>query len=192
MFIGIGIALMSMILPKTALSLVAGAMFGTAVGASLMFIIASVAAAMNYFIGRWWLYRSIQIRICKEESGSILKAVSQVGRDAGFGLHFLIRLAPIPTMLISYTMGAVGARFGPFLLAAIVGGVPQILWVHSGSVMSDVGAANQNLLRLISGIVALGVGITISVIVPKLVSSRIKMTSHQTDSEEMGDTSYSD
>lgn len=174
LFVFLAIASMSMVLPKTAVSISAGFLFGTQTGFAIMLLVATIAAALNFAIGHWWLHDSILRRSEQDERNPTLKAIRSVGKEAGFGFHFLVRLAPVPTMVISYTMGAIGAKKTPFLAAAMAGAIPQVLWVHCGSVMRTLGDSAQSSARLISGVVALVAGVLIAVIVPRMVVARIK------------------
>jgi uncharacterized membrane protein YdjX (TVP38/TMEM64 family) len=177
LFVVCGIALMSMLLPKTAVSLAAGALFGTQLGSLLLLLIAVTAALLNYAIGRWWLHDAILTRLQREsETGaaSWARAVRELAADAGLGFHLLIRLAPIPTMLISYAMGAAGARLLPFAGAAALAVIPQMLWVHSGTLLSVSSDGPLSEARWISGIMSLTAAIGISYVVPHAAMRRIR------------------
>ena len=181
MFVLTGIPLMSTLLPKTALSLVAGALFGTLVGSGLMLMIAVAAAILNYAIGRWWLHDSILRRLevqSRADNRSWPRAVHRLAADSGLGFHLLIRLSPIPTMLISYAMGAVGARRVPYLSAAALAVIPQMLWIHGGTLIRAAGENTNSDLHWISGGLALLAAIAISVIVPRGAMRRIREISH--------------
>jgi uncharacterized membrane protein YdjX (TVP38/TMEM64 family) len=179
-FVLISIVLMSFLLPKTAVSLMAGALFGFALGSVLMVLIAVSAAALNYAIGRWWLHDSIleTLRRKDQQSDDLhptwIHAVRDLAADAGFGFHLLIRLSPVPTMVISYSMGAVGSRVRPYLLAAAVAIVPQSLWVYSGSAAATMSDPAASPLRWVSAIVSLLVAIWISIIVPREAMKRLR------------------
>lgn len=144
-----GIASMSLLVPKTVVSVAAGALFGTTLGCLLMLIIAVAAAALNYAIGRRWLHASLShasatgvpqtAAMWLQTPAMWLRAVQGVAAEAGFRFHFLVRLTPIPTTLISYAMGASGSRVRPFLLAAAVAVIPQSLWVHGGTAATLAG-----------------------------------------------------
>ncbi len=168
---------MSMLLPKTAISLAAGALFGTLLGSFLMLLIAVTAAVLNFAIGRWWLHDAILARLQRaSETGAVpwAGAVRDLAADAGLGFHLLIRLTPIPTMLISYAMGAAGAKLLPFAGAAALAVIPQMLWVHSGTLMSVSSDGQLGEARWISGIITLIAAIGISCVVPRAAMRRIR------------------
>lgn len=176
-FILTGIAMISVLVPKTIVSITAGALFGTALGSALMLIIAVLAAALNYSIGHWWLRESIDERIALGGSHNRIiwaRAIRDTAREAGFGFHFLMRLSPLPTTVISYAMGASGSRLCPFLLAAAVAVIPQMLWVHSGTAVSLLNEPDPSALRWASIGVSVTAAIIISSIVPRVAARRVQ------------------
>ncbi|MFK8113434.1 MAG: TVP38/TMEM64 family protein [Rubripirellula sp.] len=180
LFAVLGIAAMTVLIPKTLVSITAGALFGTGVGSALMLLVAIMAAALNYSIGRWWLHDSITRRLSRPQSEATtdsftwLQAVAGVAADAGFQFHLLIRLLPIPTTLISYTMGATGSKKRPFFLAAAVAVIPQMLWVHGGTAASMIDEPSGSRLRWLSIFVSIFAAVAISLIVPKQAMKRVQ------------------
>ena len=179
-FVLTSILLMSVLLPKTAISLAAGALFGTLVGSGMMLIIAVTAAVLNYSIGRWWLHDFILQRL---ESASrdvpasqtkLLRTMRDLASEAGFGFHLLVRLAPIPTMLISYLMGAGGAKLRPFVAAAAVAVIPQTLWVHGGSAASLIHDPNASPAAWLSVGVSVSAAVVLSFIVPRVALQKMR------------------
>ncbi|MGB7327443.1 MAG: VTT domain-containing protein [Rubripirellula sp.] len=176
-FVVMAVVLMSVMVPKTVMSVAAGAMFGTVMGSGLMLLIAVLAATINFFIGRWWLADTIDRRIQTEsQTGEILQLARSMAGEAGFGFHFLLRLTPVPTMVISYLMGACGGRYLPFIAAAAAGVIPQTLWVHSGSAVAMVGDAQSDQLRWFSIALSIIGALAVSFIVPRRAVQRLKQT----------------
>ncbi len=178
MFVAVAVPLMSILVPKTAVSVTAGALFGTALGSALMVVIAVTAAGTNYAIGRWWLRESIDRMLAdrsqrSDEEETLKQAIAETAADAGFALHLMIRLSPVPTMIISYSIGAVGGRLRPYLAAAAVAVIPQMLWVHSGTAASLGHDQNPSTLRWISIGLSVMMAIAISVIVPRKAMQRL-------------------
>lgn len=129
-FVAAGASLIAAFVPKTAVSISAGALFGTGLGSLLMIFVATIAAAVSYSLARW-LARD---RVAAWSVGRPpWEAVRRVAGEGGFRLQLMLRLAPVPTMLISYACGAAGARLAPFLSAAAVAVLSQVPWVHSGA-----------------------------------------------------------
>ena len=181
-FVLAGVLLMTVLVPKTVVSIAAGALLGTSVGSLAMLIIAVSAAALNYSIARWWLFESISRKISETEQyggAAWMRAVRDLAADAGFRFHLLVRLAPIPTTLISYTMGASGSKLRPFLLAAAVAVIPQILWVHGGTAATMIDDPNVSGLRWVSIVVSVLAAIAISVMVPHEAMKRVRQRNRQ-------------
>ncbi|MAI72123.1 MAG: hypothetical protein CMM01_14600 [Rhodopirellula sp.] len=178
LFMLCGVAAMTVLVPKTAVSLSAGAIFGTLTGGTLMLFIAVIAASLNYCIARWWLHEAICTKLARERqnrSSNRLRAIHNLAADAGFLFHLMVRLTPIPTTLISYTMGASGSRLGPFLSAAAVAVGPQLLWVQSGAsaaIIADGSASTTHWVAVIASVVA---AILTSILVPKMALQQIKL-----------------
>ena len=123
--------LMSTCVPKTAMSLTMGSLYSMPVACVMVLSVATTAAAINYGIGRWWM-GTWQIENHSgddADKAAWLRAIVRWGHRAGFATHFLIRMSPVPTMVISYACGGVRARFGPFIAAAAVAAVTQWVWV---------------------------------------------------------------
>ena len=174
-FVFLGIVLMSILLPKTIVSITAGALFGTYLGGCLMLVIAVSAAACNYSIGRWWLSDSIRRRLdTSADTAGWAHAIRDVAAEAGFGFHALIRLAPVPSMLISYCMGAVRAKIIPFMSAALLGVIPQLLWVHGGSIAQAGPSTADGPYRWLGPAVSIIAGITVGIVVPREAMRRIR------------------
>lgn len=174
-----GILSLTLLVPKTVVSITAGALLGTVIGSLAMLVIAVAAAALNYSIARWWLFDSICHSLSQTGQGgrfAWLRAVRDLAAEAGFCFHLLMRLSPVPTTLISYTMGASGSRLQPFLLAAAVAVIPQTLWVHGGTAATMINDAEVSGLRWLSTVVSVLAAGAVSVIVPKEAMKRIKLS----------------
>jgi uncharacterized membrane protein YdjX (TVP38/TMEM64 family) len=189
LFIVTGTLLMTMMMPKTMVSLAAGALFGTQDGCPIMLVTAVTAAALNYTIGKYWIgaggyfysNRSSldpQRDVGEDRDASIEppiswpRAAGQLAQDAGFGIHLLVRLSPVPTTIISYSMGAAGARFVPYVAAAAVAVVPQLLYVHAAAMAVD---SEQSLhFRWISSVLSLSVATLVSLALPPIAIRRLK------------------
>jgi len=183
MFVLASVVMMSMLFPKTAVSLVAGALFGTLVGSGLMMVIAVAAAWLNYGIGRWWLHDAVLRQLRRFDTRAVAKSPSrlrvlhmarEMAVDAGFGFHLLMRLSPVPTMMISYLMGASGARIKPYLAAAAVAVIPQTLWVHGGSAVSLVQNTEAAWWQWASVIVSVVTAVVLSLWIPRAAMIRMQ------------------
>jgi len=175
-----GVTSMSLMMPKTMVSLTAGALFGTALGCPLMLLTAVTAAGLNYAIGKHWIgsgtdptEESLAMeQLSSEEALTWREAIRRLARDAGFGLHLLVRLSPLPTTLISYSMGVARARFTPYVLAATVAVFPQFLYVHAASMATATGSDDR--YRWVSSALSLSLAVTVSLTLPRVALRRLR------------------
>ena len=175
-FMVCGVIAMTVLIPKTVVSVTAGAMFGTLLGGLLLLCIAVIAAMVNYSIARWWLHDAICRKLDRDaEIGSRrwMMAIRDLAAVSGFRFHLMVRLTPIPTTLISYTMGASGSRLGPFLLAAAVAVLPQLLWVHSGASAMVLADGSASAIHWVSVMISVAAAIITSVLVPRMALQKI-------------------
>lgn len=174
-FIASGVVLITGFVPKTIVSVAAGALFGTTVGLLVMVVVAVGAAALNYWIARI-LARDHWARW--SAGRPYWDAVRRVTEQGGFRLHLLLRFSPIPTMVIGYACGAAGARLVPFLLAAGTAVAGQVLWIYSGAVASEMltqeaASGEAALAQWTSLIVAVGASVALAVVLRRYVAREL-------------------
>lgn len=125
--------------PGSALTLAAGAIFGLLEGAVYVFIAAVLGSSAAFLIARYVARDSVEKKVAgNERFAAIDRAVGQQGRK----IAFLLRLSPaIPFNLLNYAMGLTRVRFADYLIASL-GMIPgTVLYVYSGSLVSDVATA---------------------------------------------------
>jgi uncharacterized membrane protein YdjX (TVP38/TMEM64 family) len=130
-----GVLLISICIPKTLLSLAAGALYGTSYGFLMMLAVSVTAAALNYSFARWLVYDTALLWTSRHPKGESLR---QVAASSRFMPLLLLRLSPVPTMLVSYGCGSLAVPMRPYLLASALAVVGQILWIRTGQVASDL------------------------------------------------------
>jgi len=173
-FVFLGIAALTLLVPKTAVSLLSGAMFGTVLGTLVMLCVAVVAAALNYAIGRWWLRDQVDRAIAAAPSSSWQRAVREVAAEADYRFHLLLRLTPLPTAMISYAMGASGSRVRPFLLGAAIAVIPQSLWVHGGTAVTALDEPDSSPMRWLGIALSIAAATATAIVVPRLAMRRVE------------------
>ncbi|MFG0290305.1 MAG: TVP38/TMEM64 family protein [Rhodopirellula sp. JB044] len=156
-FMVLGTGLMCLFVPKTIISIAAGGLFGGLDGAWILTATALISALTNYHIGQWTLPANRARRGENQSSipeqthdvdndspqGSdssrqrLLNRISTMANQGGLGFHLAVRLTPVPTTIISYTMGAASARQVPYAVAAVLASIPQWLWVYCGAVAAS-------------------------------------------------------
>lgn len=122
--------------PGSALTLVAGAVFGLARGVVFVFIAATVGAALAFLVSRYVARDVIEQRL---DGNPRFAAVDEaVGRE-GRKIVLLLRLSPIfPFNLLNYALGLTNVRFVDYVVASI-GMLPgSFLYTYYGTVAGDV------------------------------------------------------
>ncbi len=123
MFIGLYVVATLLILPSTALNLMAGALFGLGWGTLWASCGAVLAAIAAFIFTRTWGRQLIQQRF----SGMWQKMDAEI-KEGGFFYIFAIRLLPIiPYGIVNFTAGLTSIRFRDYLGGTLVGTVPGIL-----------------------------------------------------------------
>jgi uncharacterized membrane protein YdjX (TVP38/TMEM64 family) len=106
--------------PRTAFTLAAGLLFGTALG-SLLAVLASTLSA----IAALWLVRAVGWRLDRLVSHPSIDAVDARLRQRGWPVVLSLRLIPaVPFSVINYAAGASSVRVVPYTLATFFGLLP--------------------------------------------------------------------
>ncbi len=108
------VAFTSLFFPDTLFAILAGAVFGLWWGSLWMWLGAVATASLNYVLSRRLLRQTTLHMLDKHPQ---LAAIERAASREGFRLMFVLRLAPISPVAVSYMLGASGVRFGSFLLA---------------------------------------------------------------------------
>ncbi|MEO1128912.1 MAG: VTT domain-containing protein [Planctomycetota bacterium] len=115
--------------PDSIFCIAAGAIFGFLPGLGLVLIAATLSRIVQFALARGvlggWVLRFIS------EKPRLLRMTEAVRADQ-LRLQFLIRLTPMSFALGSYIFGAIGVRFGTFMLA-LAGTLPlQLVMLYIG------------------------------------------------------------
>lgn len=121
--IAIGAVLLCSLVPRTPISLVAGALFGAYAGAAWAFSAAVIAAALTFAGGRW-----AGRELVAQRAGERLRRVDSWMARRGLIAVVVVRLLPIaPFGLVGYAYGASSVRFRHYLLGTAIGSFPSAL-----------------------------------------------------------------
>lgn len=125
------------LVPRPALNLAAGLLFGIAAGLPLALAGGVAAALVQFAVARY---------VAGDTVAGLLPAGARARLDAVAGEHALkavlqLRLLPIiPYQVVNYGCGLTRMRVGPFVLGTLVGGVPATAaMVLLGSGGADLG-----------------------------------------------------
>jgi uncharacterized membrane protein YdjX (TVP38/TMEM64 family) len=119
--VGGGALLMVALVPRTAVTVVWGAIFGPLLGAGYMLAAALLAAAAGFAVGRLLGREFVAERV----RGRLARLDRWFTRQSVLGV-VSVRLIPIGGFgLVSYGYGTTGARLAPFLLGSILASAPS-------------------------------------------------------------------
>lgn len=109
--------------PRTAFTLAAGLLFGTALGV----ILAVLASTLSALIALW-LVRAVGWQLDRLIHHPTIEAVDARLRHRGWSVVLSLRLIPaVPFSVINYAAGASAVRVVPYSLATLLGLIPGTL-----------------------------------------------------------------
>lgn len=118
----VGALLLSGLIPRSAISLAFGALFGPLLGAACAMSAAILAATGTFAVGRW-LGRDAVERIC-QRWGKLGRLDALTARR-GLLAVIVVRLMPVaPFGVIGYAYGASSVRVRHYLLGTLLAGTP--------------------------------------------------------------------
>jgi uncharacterized membrane protein YdjX (TVP38/TMEM64 family) len=111
--------------PRTAFTLAAGLLFGTALGVALAVLASTLSALIAL-----WLVRAVGWQLDRLVSHSAIETVDARLRRRGWRVVVLLRLIPVvPFSVVNYAAGASAVRALPYTLATFVGLMPGTMAV---------------------------------------------------------------
>lgn len=129
------------LIPGSALTLGAGALFGVVWGSAYVSIGATLGATAAFLVGRYvarsWVAKKI-------ERNARFAAIDRSVADEGWKIVLLTRLSPVfPFTLLNYAFGLTRVKLLEYVLASWIGMMPgTVLYVYIGS-LARVGAGKQ-------------------------------------------------
>lgn len=140
-FVAAAVVALSVFVPETAIAIVAGVLFGVGFGSALMGGATLLATAVDFALARYVLRDAVRRRI---ERTPRLAALDRGMAGAGLKVLALLRLTPLSPVLVSYALGATGARF-PVYFAASFALLPAVfLEVYLGHAAKHVAKVTGN------------------------------------------------
>lgn len=119
--VGIAALLLCALVPRTAVSLGCGALFGAVAGATWSLAAALIAAVLTYAAGRW-----AGRDLVSAHAGARLARIDRWLTRRGLLAVIVVRLQPIaPFGLVGYAYGTSTVRFRDYLLGTALGGLPS-------------------------------------------------------------------
>ena len=149
------IAVAALSLPGAAiLTLLAGAIFGVAVGSVVVSFASTIGATLAFLVARFLLGKTLQAKY-----GDKLRRVNEGVQKEGKFYLFTMRLIPaFPFFLINILMGLTPLRVGAFYWVSQLGMLPgTIVYVNAGTQLAKIDSLGGILSPgLIASFVALG------------------------------------
>jgi uncharacterized membrane protein YdjX (TVP38/TMEM64 family) len=119
----IGATLLCALIPRTPISLIAGALFGAFTGAAWAFAAALLAATVTFTAGRW-----AGRDLLAQRAGERLRRLDTWIARRGLLAVIVVRLLPIaPFGLVGYAYGASSVLFRHYLLGTAIGALPSAI-----------------------------------------------------------------
>lgn len=167
-FIALFVVATSVLMPDSILSIMAGALFGLAWGASAIVAGSLLAAALQYALSQ----RVLRARIKRvvDNSPSLAAIQRTICHDA-LRLQALLRLTPLNPATVSYILGAAGVRFYSFMLACLALVPTLFIEVYLGFAGKHVArmAGRNTTAVYLHDVIVIG-GLVVTVIVMVVVS----------------------
>lgn len=160
-------------IPGSALTLIAGAIFGLWFGIAYVVIGSNLGALVAYLLAKTRLREKF---MKMTEGNSKFAALDKAIGENGFKMVLLTRLSPaFPFTLLNYFLGLTSVKTGAYMAANLLGMLPAtFLFVYIGSLANTaVSAANswQLAMRIIGLLATVGVVIYVTRMAKKVMSA---------------------
>ncbi|SNY51210.1 TVP38/TMEM64 family protein [Paractinoplanes atraurantiacus] len=119
----VGGLLLSVLVPRTAITVACGALLGAATGAATALAAAVIAAAVTYYAGRWVGRGALQAR-----AGGKLQRLDGWLNKRGLSAVLLVRFLPLaPFGLVGYAYGTTSVCRKRYLLGTTLAAIPSAI-----------------------------------------------------------------
>ena len=158
------------LIPASALTLGAGAIFGFAAGSIVVLFGATAGAALAFVLGRTIFRRRVE-RVAANDPR--LAAIDRAIAAEGTKVMLLMRISGFPPFTwINYALGATGVSFTSYIVTTAFGIIPAMLaltWAGAAGAAALSGSGNRTLLI----VTAIG-AILVSVYVARIATRAIR------------------
>jgi uncharacterized membrane protein YdjX (TVP38/TMEM64 family) len=126
--------------PVAILAVAGGLLFGLGLGSLYTLLGASINCALMFLLSRSVGRAKIQSLVERRVSPVWQERLSQSSGRNGFFLLIILRLIPaVPYGLINYAFGLTEMRFGPYMVASMIGIIPgTLVFINLGDKALDV------------------------------------------------------
>ena len=158
-----------LLVPASALTIAAGAIFGFVAGAIVVSIGATLGAVLAFLLARTVFRRRVERHI---ENDRRLSAIDRAIAAEGTKVMLLMRLSGFPPFTwINYALGATGVSFRSYVVTTFFGNIPGMLaftWAGAAGAAAVTGSGNRVTL-LITAIGAIAVSAYIARIATRAI-----------------------
>lgn len=148
---------------------VAGFVFGWAAGFGMATVGSVLGACAVFGLGRTLLRGWVERKMA---GNPLMLAVDRVVSQKPFRMVFLMRLTPVPTVLLNYACGVTRVRFWPYVLGTLLGNMPRtLMYTYLGSTAMKAAEILEGKIHAKPLMyVHLGLGSVFAIVVAVLVS----------------------
>jgi uncharacterized membrane protein YdjX (TVP38/TMEM64 family) len=162
------------LIPASALTLGAGAIFGFVQGTILNLIGATLGACAAFLLGRTVFRKNIEKKVA---SNPKLRAVDKAVEKEGTKLMLLMRLSGFPPFTwINYGLSLTGVKFLPYAITTFVGIIPgTAAFTYLGATGADVasGSTGSTITTIFKIVGAVG-AIVVAIIIARIAMKAVK------------------
>jgi uncharacterized membrane protein YdjX (TVP38/TMEM64 family) len=157
-----------LMIPGSALTLLAGALFGVPIGLLAVLPAATAGATLAFLAGRYLLRERVARRVGGHPR---LLALDEAVAGQGFRIVLLLRLSPLfPFNLLNYALGLTRVTLRDYVLASFIGMAPgALMYVYLGAA-AGAAAGVESRPRSTAEWALFGVGLAATVAVALLVA----------------------
>jgi len=179
----------TLLVPETALAIMAGALFGLGEGLAVVVAGGIVAAALQFFLARTILHTHVQRAL---GSRPRLASIQQAVTRSEVRLQALLRLTPLNPATLSYIFGAAGVRFAGFLLACcamLPNELIEVYFGYAGRHVAKIAGSNTAGLGLhdVTVVGGLVTGVVVMVLVSRIAREAVARSVAETSASRSAD-----
>lgn len=162
------------LVPASALTLGAGAIFGFVAGTILNLVSATLGACAAFLLGRTVFRKRIEQKVAANPK---LRAVDKAVEKEGTKLMLLMRLSGFPPFTwINYGLSLTGVKFLPYVVTTLVGIIPgTAAFTYLGAAGADVasGSTGSTITTVFKVVGAVG-AVIVAIIIARIASRAVK------------------
>ncbi len=172
LFVALYVVATVLLVPGSALTLGAGALFGVGFGSVLVSTAATLGATAAFLVGRYFARDWVARRIA---GSTAFAAVDRAVAAEGWKIVGLTRLSPVfPFTLLNYAFGVTQVSLRDYVLASWIGMMPgTVMYVYIGSLIRAAGSEDRQRTPGEWALYGVGLAATIAV---TIVITRIART----------------